>query len=116
MIGIGLLIGAYLNWIYVAPRLRTYTEVANDSITIPDFLENRFKDSSRILRITSAIVIIVFFTFYTSSGMVAGGELFKTAFNMDYKIGIIVTATVVVLYTLFGVFWPTSYYCSFYGN
>lgn len=108
-IGIGLLIGAYLNWIYVAPRLRTYTEVANDSITIPDFLENRFKDSSRILRITSAIVIIVFFTFYTSSGMVAGGELFKTAFNMDYKIGIIVTATVVVLYTLFGGFLAVSW-------
>lgn len=108
-IGIGLLIGSYLNWIYVAPRLRTYTEVANNSITIPDFLENRFKDSSRILRITSAIVIIVFFTFYTSSGMVAGGELFKTAFNMDYKTGIIVTATVVVLYTLFGGFLAVSW-------
>ncbi|MBM7693695.1 sodium/proline symporter [Peribacillus deserti] len=106
---VGLTAGAYLNWLYVAPRLRTYTEVANDSITIPDFLENRFKDGSRVLRIVSALVILVFFTFYTSSGMVAGGELFKTAFNMDYTIGIWVTAGVVVCYTLFGGFLAVSW-------
>ncbi|PLT30696.1 sodium/proline symporter PutP [Peribacillus deserti] len=106
---VGLTLGAYLNWLYVAPRLRTYTEVANDSITIPDFLENRFKDGSHILRIVSALVILVFFTFYTSSGMVAGGELFKTAFNMDYTIGIWVTAGVVVCYTLFGGFLAVSW-------
>ncbi|WP_457921617.1 sodium:solute symporter family transporter, partial [Bacillus paralicheniformis] len=73
---VGLTIGAYLNWVYVAPRLRTYTETAGNSITIPDYFENRFKDGSRLLRVTSAFVILVFFTFYTSSGMVAGGELF----------------------------------------
>lgn len=108
-IAVGLTLGAYLNWIYVAPRLRTYTEVANNSITIPDFLENRFKDSSRILRITSAVVIIIFFTFYTSSGMVAGGELFKTAFNMNYETGIFLTAGIVILYTLFGGFLAVSW-------
>ncbi|PLS15979.1 sodium/proline symporter PutP [Bacillus sp. M6-12] len=106
---VGLTLGAYLNWLYVAPRLRTYTEVADNSITIPDYFENRFKDHSRILRITSALVILVFFTFYTSSGMVAGGELFETAFNMDYVWGIWLTAGVVILYTLFGGFLAVSW-------
>ncbi|WP_374722777.1 sodium/proline symporter PutP [Peribacillus tepidiphilus] len=106
---VGLTIGAYLNWLFVAPRLRTYTEVADNSITIPDYFENRFKDSSRILRITSAIVIMIFFTFYTSSGMVAGGELFKKAFNMDYTLGIWITASVVIAYTLFGGFLAVSW-------
>lgn len=106
---VGLTIGAYLNWLYVAPRLRTYTEVSNNSITIPDYFENRFKDSSRILRITSALVIVIFFTFYTSSGMVAGGELFKTSFNLSYTWGIIITAGVVISYTLFGGFLAVSW-------
>jgi len=65
-IAVGLAIGAYLNWQFVATRLRTYTQIANDSITLPDFLENRFRDSSKALRIISAIVILVFFAFYTS--------------------------------------------------
>lgn len=60
---VGLTLGAYLNWLFVAPRLRTYTEIANNSITIPDYFENRFKDTSRILRITSAIVILIFLHF-----------------------------------------------------
>ncbi|MGG1572639.1 sodium/proline symporter PutP [Fictibacillus sp. NRS-1165] len=106
---VGLTAGAYLNWLFVAPRLRTYTEIANNSITIPDYFENRFKDTSRILRITSAIVILIFFTFYTSSGMVSGGELFKTAFNLDYTWGIWLTASVVVVYTLFGGFLAVSW-------
>lgn len=106
---VGLTIGAYLNWLYVAPRLRTYTEVAGNSITIPDYFENRFKDNSRILRITSALVIFVFFTFYTSSGMVSGGEMFKTSFQMDYEWGVWLTAGVVILYTLFGGFLAVSW-------
>lgn len=106
---VGLTAGAYLNWLFVAPRLRTYTEIANNSITIPDYFENRFKDTSRILRITSAIVILIFFTFYASSGMVAGGELFKSAFQLDYAWGIWLTAGVVVLYTLFGGFLAVSW-------
>ena len=65
-IAIGLVIGAFMNYLIVAPRLRTYTEVANDSITLPDFFENRFGDKSRALRLVSSIVIIVFFTLYTS--------------------------------------------------
>jgi solute:Na+ symporter, SSS family len=107
-IAIGLTIGAYFNYLLVAPRLRVYTEVANNSITIPDFFENRFQDRSKILRLVSAIVIFIFFTLYTSSGMVAGGTLFETAFNLDYKLGLLVTAGVVVAYTLFGGFLAVS--------
>ncbi len=62
-LAIGLTVGAYINYLVLAPRLRTYTEVANDSITIPDYLENRFYDSSNILRFVSGIVILVFFCF-----------------------------------------------------
>lgn len=106
---VGLTTGAWLNWLYVAPRLRTYTEIANNSITIPDYFENRFKDQSRLLRIVSALVIFIFLTFYTSSGMVAGGELFKSAFGMDYMWGIWLTAGVVIVYTLFGGFLAVSW-------
>ncbi|PCD07796.1 sodium/proline symporter PutP [Peribacillus simplex] len=106
---IGLCLGSYLNWLFVAPRLRTYTEIAGNSITIPDFLGNRFKDGSRVLKVVSASVILIFFTFYTSSGMVAGGELFRTAFNLDYRWGIWLTASVVILYTLFGGFLAVSW-------
>ncbi|KSU85536.1 solute:Na+ symporter, SSS family [Fictibacillus enclensis] len=108
-IAVGLLIGAYVNYLVLAPRLRTYTEVANDSITIPDFLENRFNDKARILRFASAIVIIVFFTFYCSAGLVSGGRLFESSFNLDYKVGLFVTVGVVVAYTLFGGFLAVSW-------
>lgn len=108
-IAIGLLIGAYANYLIIAPRLRTYTEVANDSITIPDFFENRFKDRTKILRFVSAIVILVFFTFYASAGLVSGGRLFENSFNLDYKIGLFVTVGVVVAYTLFGGFLAVSW-------
>lgn len=107
-IAIGLVIGAFLNYLIVAPRLRTYTEIANDSITLPDFFENRFNDKSRLLRIVSSLVIVVFFTLYTSSGVVAGGKLFESSFGLDYEIGLYVTASVVVAYTLFGGFLAVS--------
>lgn len=107
-IAIGLVFGAFLNYLVVAPRLRTYTEIANDSITLPDFFENRFNDKSRILRIVSSLVIVVFFTLYTSSGIVAGGKLFESSFGLHYELGLYVTAGVVVAYTLFGGFLAVS--------
>jgi len=107
-IAIGLVLGAFFNYLWVAPRLRTYTEVANDSITLPDFFENRFNDKSRLLRIVSSVVIVVFFTLYTSSGIVAGGKLFESSFGLNYEIGLYVTASVVVAYTLFGGFLAVS--------
>jgi len=107
-IAIGLILGAFVNYLVVAPRLRTYTEIANDSITLPDFFENRFNDKSRLLRIVSSLVIVVFFTLYTSSGIVAGGKLFESSFGLNYEVGLYVTAGVVVAYTLFGGFLAVS--------
>jgi len=107
-IAIGLTVGAYLNYLLLAPRLRVFTEVADNSITIPNYFEKRFQDSSRILRIVSAIVIIIFFTLYCSAGLVSGGTLFESAFGIDYKVGLFVTAGVVIAYTLFGGFLAVS--------
>jgi len=107
-IDVGLVIGAFLNYVIVAPRLRTYTEIANDSITLPDFFENRFADNSHLLRFVSSLVIIVFFTLYTSSGVVAGGKLFESSFGLNYEAGLYITAGVVVLYTLIGGFLAVS--------
>src|SRR5690625_1121104 len=103
-IAIGLAIGAYLNWQFIAKRLRVYTEVSNNAITIPDFLENRFKDSSRVLRVISALVILIFFTFYTSSGMVAGAKLFEASFGLSYQLALWIGVIVVVSYTFLGGF------------
>ena len=108
-IAIGLTIGAYLNWFFVAPRLRIYSFVTSDSITIPSFLENRLKDSSRLLRIVSGIIILIFFTFYVSSGMVASGIFFQSSFGMNYHVGLVIGSAVVVGYTLFGGFLAVSY-------
>lgn len=108
-IAIGLTIGAYLNWVLIAPRLRSYTQVANDSITIPSYLENRFKDSTKLLRIVSSLVILIFFTFYVSSGMVSGAVFFESSFGLHYKTGLFIVAGVVVAYTLFGGFLAVSW-------
>jgi SSS family solute:Na+ symporter/sodium/proline symporter len=107
-IAIGLLAGALANYLIVAPRLRVHTERADDAITIPDFFEKRFADRSRLIRVFSALVIIVFFTLYTSSGIVAGGKLFESAFGWDYVWGLWITAGVVLVYTLIGGFLAVS--------
>ncbi|MGB7405209.1 MAG: sodium/proline symporter PutP [Pacificimonas sp.] len=107
-IAVGLLIGALLNYIYVAPRLRSYTEIAEDAITIPDYFEKRFADDSHALRVIAGLVIILFFTLYTASGVVAGGKLFESAFELDYRLGLWITVGVVVAYTLFGGFMAVS--------
>ena len=107
-IAIGLTIGAFFNYLLVAPRLRVYTEYANNAITIPDYFENRFNDTSHILRLISSVVIIVFFAVYTSSGIVAGGKLFESSFGLSYEFGLYLTAGVVVVYTLFGGFLAVS--------
>ncbi|HLO12084.1 MAG TPA: sodium/proline symporter PutP [Pseudoneobacillus sp.] len=107
-IAVGLTIGAYLNWKFVAPRLRSYTQVAN-SITVPGYLENRFKDNTKLLRIVSGIVILIFFTFYVSSGMVSGAVFFENSFDTSYLTGLLIVAGVTVAYTLFGGFLAVSY-------
>jgi len=107
-IAIGLTIGAYLNWKFVAPRLRAYTEVAQNSITIPSFFENRLHDGSRALRVASGAIVLVFFTFYVSSMMVAGGEFFRLAFGLSYTNGMLIVVGVTLAYTLIGGFLGAS--------
>ena len=103
-IGIGLVVGAYLNWMLVARRLRVFSFHANNSLTLPDYLENRFKDDSRLLRILSAAVILLFFTFYAASGLVSGAILFESSFGLDYGVALIIGAVVIVSYTFVGGF------------
>ncbi len=101
-IGIGLGIGTYLNWKIVAHRLRRYSQACGDAITIPDFISNRFRDQSGIARIVAALIILVFFTFYTASGFVAAAKLFSSMFSMPYMTALWIGAIVVVSYTLLG--------------
>ena len=113
-IGIGLFVGALINWIVVAPRLRQQTVSYGNALTIPEFLANRFPDKAVALRVTSAVIIVTFFAVYTAAGLVGGGKLFETAFPSllpganDYMLGIWVTAGVVLAYTMVGGFLAVS--------
>jgi SSS family solute:Na+ symporter len=107
-IAIGLLAGALANYLFVAPKLRVYTEVANDALTVPEFFAKRFGEKNAKVRIVSAVIIVLFFTLYTSAGLVAGGKLFESAFGIDYQIGLVITLAVVVSYTLLGGFLAVS--------
>ncbi|HJB10292.1 MAG TPA: sodium/proline symporter PutP [Candidatus Brachybacterium merdavium] len=108
-IAVGLTIGAALNWAFVAPRLRQYTQIARNAITVPSFFGNRLYDRTNILRIAAGIIILVFFTFYVSSGMVAGGVFFQSMFGGPYVTGMLLVGSVTILYTLFGGFLGASY-------
>ncbi|MCV6588901.1 MAG: sodium/proline symporter PutP [Marinobacterium sp.] len=105
----GLLAGTWLNWLLVAKRLRTYSVEANDSLTLPEFFANRFNDTSKALQVISAFFILLFFLFYTSSGLVAGGKLFETVFGLDYTVALVIGTVCVVSYTLFGGFLAVSW-------
>lgn len=107
-IGIGLFIGTWTNWQIVARRLRVYS-YETDSLTVPGFFAARFHDQGHLLRLVSAGFILLFFLFYTSSGLVAGGKLFETVFGLDYKIAVIAGALAVISYTLFGGFLAVSW-------
>ncbi|MHA6317109.1 sodium/proline symporter PutP [Altererythrobacter sp. CAU 1778] len=115
-IGIGLFVGALVNWIVVAPRLREQTEALGNALTIPEFLANRFPDRATALRVSSAIVIVLFFAVYTAAGLVGGGKLFQSSFAAifdgwdvsTYLAGIWITAGVVVAYTMVGGFLAVS--------
>ena len=99
---IGLVIGATLNWFFLAKRLRIYTSSVSDSITIPDFLESRFSDETHILRVLCAVVILIFFTFYVSSGLVSGAKLFEGTFGIPYDYALNTGTLIIVIYTFFG--------------
>jgi len=114
-IALGLLVGTYVNWRLVAARLRHYSVIAGDSQTLPEFFENRFHDETRLLRTVSAIFILLFFLFYTSSGLVAGGKLFNAVFDLPYHWAVTAGALVIVIYTFFGGFLAVSWTDLFQG-
>lgn len=101
-IAVGLIIGAYLNWHYIARPLRVYTHHLNDAITIPDYFANRFEDHSNMLRVITAVVILLFYTLYTSSGLVGGAKLFEATFHLDYSTALLVGSFIIVSYTFLG--------------
>lgn len=101
-IAIGLSIGALINWSFVAKRLRIYTSVVANSITIPDYFETRFSDDKKILRLISAFVILIFFTIYISSGLVSGAKLFEEVFGVGYMKALILGTSIIVAYTFLG--------------
>lgn len=103
-IGVGLVIGAYCNWLFVSKPLRVFSLSAGNSLTLPDYFENRFQDRSRILRLLSAAVILIFFTFYTASGLVGGAILFENSFGMDYGVALLSGTLIIVAYTFIGGF------------
>ncbi len=103
-IGIGLLIGTIINWLVIAKPLRRYTIVANNSMTLPEFLTNRYHDEKNILKGISAAVIMLFFLIYTASALAAGGKLFNSVLGWDYHVALIIGAVVILAYTLLGGF------------
>jgi sodium/proline symporter len=115
-IAVGLIVGTYMNWRFVAKRLRKYTEIAGDSITLSDYLENRFNDRSKALRIVSALFILVFFLIYTSSGFVAGAKLFSTVFGISYVTALVIGVLVIISYTFLGGFMAVSWTDFFQGT
>ncbi len=105
---IGLIVGTYLNWRIVAKRLRKYSQVCNNSITIPDFFSNRYRDKKNILMTISSLMIIVFFAVYTASGFAACGKLFQSTLDIDYHGAMIVCGLVIACYTFIGGFLAAS--------
>ncbi len=114
-VAIGLFVGTVLNWKLVAGRLRIYTQNTN-TITLPCFFEQRFGDPTGLLRVVSAIVILIFFTIYASSGLVATGKLFESTFNVHYKVAVIVGGSIIIAYTFMGGFLAVCWTDLFQGS
>ena len=103
-IAIGLFLGTVFNWVCISSRLRRYTIKANNSLTLPAYFENPFRDNKKILLLISSIVIVIFFLVYTASALAAGGKLFNSVFGLDYHIALAIGAGVILLYTFMGGF------------
>jgi len=103
-VALGLVAGTFLNWKYIAPRLRVYSRIAGDSLTLPEFFRNRFHDTSNITGIVCAVFILVFFIIYTSAQFVAGGKLFETVFGFGYHSALLAGSLIVIAYTFTGGF------------
>lgn len=105
---IGLAVGTYINWLLVAKRLRNYSTVAGDAITVPDFISNRFKEKKKVLLLISALFILIFFTVYAASCFVTCGKLFSGLFGASYQSMMLCGALFVVIYTFLGGFLAES--------
>ena len=103
-IGIGLALGTIANWVFVAGPLRKYTIKANNSLTLPEFFVNRYRDEKKVLLGLSSAVIVIFFVVYTASAFASGGKLFNSVFGMDYHLALIIGAMVILIYTFMGGF------------
>lgn len=103
-IAIGLFIGTVCNWLLISKRLRRYTIVANNSMTLPEFFENRYHDKKKIILTISSVVIVIFFLVYTASALASGGKLFHTVFGIDYHVALAIGAVVILTYTFMGGF------------
>ncbi|MEW8522084.1 MAG: sodium/proline symporter PutP [Candidatus Thiodiazotropha endolucinida] len=114
-LALGLLIGTWLNWRLVAARLRIASETSGNALTLPEYLSNRFNDDSGLIRISSSFFILLFFLFYTSSGLVAGGKLFEAVFGLPYLWAVASGALIIILYTAFGGFLAVSWTDLFQG-
>ncbi len=108
-IAVGLIVGAWCNWKFVAGPIRVYTERTRNALTLPDYFTHRFEDTSKLLRILSALVILVFFAVYCASGIVAGARLFESVFGVPYATALWVGAAATILYTLIGGFLAVSW-------
>lgn len=105
---IGLALGTYINWLLVAKRLRSYSTIAGDAITVPDFLSNRFKEKRKIIMTIAAVFILVFFTVYAASCFVTVGKLFNAIFGIKYQYMMIIGAAFVIFYVIIGGFLAES--------
>ena len=114
-ISIGLVIGVAANWMLVAKRLRIYSALLDDAVTLPTFLQRRFADQTPWLKVIASISILLFFLFYVGSGLIAGGKLFNEVFGFDYHIAVFVSVTLILVYTLFGGFLAVSWTDVFQG-
>ncbi len=108
-ISLGLVLGAWFNWQWVAGRLRVYTELAHNALTLPDYFTHRFADPGKILRVLSALIILVFLTIYCASGMVAGARLFERTFNLSYGVALWGSAAATIVYVFLGGFLAVSW-------
>ncbi|MCU7856664.1 MAG: sodium:proline symporter, partial [Candidatus Thiodiazotropha sp. (ex Lucinoma borealis)] len=114
-LALGLLIGTWLNWRLVAARLRRASEAAGNALTLPEYLSNQFNDTSGLIRVSSSFFVLLFFLFYTSSGLVAGGKLFEAVFGLPYLWAVASGALIIILYTAFGGFLAVSWTDLFQG-
>ena len=114
-IAVGLFFGSWINWLLIAPRLRSYSELRDNALTLPELLEKHFEDNSHLLRVISALLIMLFFILYTSSGLVAGSKLFESVFDLPYLWAVVAGTVAILIYTTIGGFLAVSWTDLFQG-